>query len=167
MGACRGILILQHESSPKIYRKLARVLSGTVSRNRPEFSALFSEAATRVLFQHSFCKFKRERSENVLGKSDFYRPLMVLAEQWQCSLYANVLFVQSSVPTMFLHFFANGRVTNGRVPNFQPFFPCPQEATPNLRHFRGQNPRSFFSRRFLWVLNPSRRRCFRMPISLC
>ena len=43
---------------------------------------------------------------------------MLLAEQWQCSLYANVLFVQSSVPTMFLHFFANGRVTNRRVPPF-------------------------------------------------
>ena len=39
-----------------------------------------------------------------LGKSDFYWLLMVLAEQWQCSLYANVLSVQSSVPTMFLHF---------------------------------------------------------------
>ena len=34
-----------------------------------------------------------------LGKSDFYWPLMVLAEQWQCPLYANVLSVQSSVPT--------------------------------------------------------------------
>ena len=41
---------------------------------------------------------------------------MVLAEQWQCSLYADVLSVQSSVPTMFLPFLANGRVTNGRVP---------------------------------------------------
>ena len=30
---------------------------------------------------------------------------MVLAEQWQCSLYANVLSVQSSVPNMFLHCF--------------------------------------------------------------
>ena len=59
-------------------------------------------------FHHSFCKFKRERSENVF----------VPAEQWQCSLCANVLFVQSSVPTMFLQFFANRRVTNGRVPPF-------------------------------------------------
>ena len=63
-----------------------------------------------------------------LGKSDFYWPLMLLAEQWQCSLYANVLFVQSSVPTMFLHFLANGRVTNRRVPPFpifeHVFFPC-------------------------------------------
>ena len=67
---------------------------------------------------HSFCKVKRERSENVFGESDFYWPLMVLAEQWQCSLYANVLFVQSSVPTMFLHFFVNGRVTNRWVPPF-------------------------------------------------
>ena len=50
-----------------------------------------------------------------LGKSDFYWPLMVLAEQRQCSLYANVLSVQSSVPAMFLHFFANGRVTNRRA----------------------------------------------------
>ena len=33
-------------------------------------------------------------------------------------LYANVLSVQSSVPTMFLHCFANGRVTNRRVPPF-------------------------------------------------
>ena len=66
-------------------------------------------------FHHSFCKFKRERSENVFGKSDFHWPLMVLAEEWHCSLYANV---QSSVPTMFLHFFANRRVTNGRVPPF-------------------------------------------------
>ena len=40
---------------------------------------------------------------------------MVLAEEWHCSLYANV---QSYVPTMFLHFFANRRVTNGRVPPF-------------------------------------------------
>ena len=52
-----------------------------------------------------------------LGKSDFYWPLMVLAEQWQCSLYVNVLSVQSSVPSMFLHFL-NGRVTNQRVPPF-------------------------------------------------
>ena len=46
----------------------------------------------------------------VLGESDFYWPLMVLAEQWQCSLYANVLPVQSSVSAMFLRFLANGRV---------------------------------------------------------
>ena len=51
-----------------------------------------------------------------LGKSDFYWPLMVLGKQWQCPLYANVLSIQSSVPTMFLHFLANGRVTKGRVP---------------------------------------------------
>ena len=49
-----------------------------------------------------------------LGKSDFCWPLMVLAEQWQCSLYANVLFVQSSVPTMFLHFLqTDGLQTDG------------------------------------------------------
>ena len=61
-------------------------------------------------FHHSFWKFKRERSENIfVGKSDFYWPLMVLAEQRQCSLYANVLSVQSSVPTMFLHLLANRR----------------------------------------------------------
>ena len=48
---------------------------------------------------------------------------MLLAEQWQCSLYANVLFVQSSVPTMFLHFFANGRVTNRRVSPFPKLVP--------------------------------------------
>ena len=73
-------------------------------------------------FRHSFCKFKRERSENVFGKSDFHWPLMVLAEQWQCSLYANVLSVQSSVPTMFLQLFwpcsiknAVAHVMNSRV----------------------------------------------------
>ena len=49
-----------------------------------------------------------------LGKSDFYWPLMLLAEQWHCSLYANVLFVQSSVPTMFLHFLqTDGLQTDG------------------------------------------------------
>ena len=74
-------------------------------------------------FHHSFCEFKRERSENVfVGKPDFYWPLMVLAEQRQCSLYANVLSVQSSVPTMFLHLLANRRVTNGRVPPFPTFW---------------------------------------------
>ena len=53
------------------------------------------------------------------GKSDFYWPLVVLAEQWQCSLYSNVLFVQSSVPGFVpSFFFAKGRVTNGRVPPF-------------------------------------------------
>ena len=65
-----------------------------------------------------FAKLRGNVVRTFLGKSDFYWPLMVLAEQWQCSLYANVLFVQSSVPTMFLHFFANGRVTNRRVPPF-------------------------------------------------
>ena len=65
-------------------------------------------------FHHSFCKFKREHSENVFGKSDFHWPFMVLAEQWQCSLYANVLSVQSSVPTMFLHFLqTDGLQTDG------------------------------------------------------
>ena len=49
-----------------------------------------------------------------LGKSDFHWPLMVLAEQWQCPLYANVLSVQSSVPTMFLHFLqTDGLQTDG------------------------------------------------------
>ena len=43
-----------------------------------------------------------------------FRPPKVLAEQWQCSLYANVLSVQSSVP-MFLHFFlqTDGLQTDG------------------------------------------------------
>ena len=59
----------------------------------------------------------------LLGKFDFDWPLMVLAEQWHCSLffpmsYANVLSVQSSVPTMFLLLLANRRVSNGRVPPF-------------------------------------------------
>ena len=73
-----------------------------------------------LYFSHSipFAKLRGNVVRTLLGKSDFYWPLMVLAEQWQCSLYANVLFVQSSVPTMFLPFFANGRVTNRRVPPF-------------------------------------------------
>ena len=38
----------------------------------------------------------------------------MVAEQWQCSLYANVLSVQSSVPTMFLHFLqTDGLQTDG------------------------------------------------------
>ena len=45
-----------------------------------------------------------------LGKSDFYWPLMVLAGQRQCSLYANILSAQSSVPTMFLHFLQTDRI---------------------------------------------------------
>ena len=78
-----------------------------------------SEAATRALFfTIPFANLRGNVVRTFLGKSDFYWPLMLLAEQWQCSLYANVLFVQSSVPTMFLHFFANGRVTNRRVPPF-------------------------------------------------
>ena len=51
-----------------------------------------------------FAKLRGNVVRTFLRKSDFYWPLMLLAEQWQCSLYANVLFVQSSVPTMFLHF---------------------------------------------------------------
>ena len=49
------------------------------------------------------------------GEVCFLLALMVLAEQWQCSLYANVLSVQGSVPTMFLQFLATGQVTKGRV----------------------------------------------------
>ena len=53
-----------------------------------------------------------------LGKSDFYWALVVLAEQWQCSLSANgplcPEFCSYYVPSIF----ANGRVTNGRVPPF-------------------------------------------------
>ena len=66
-----------------------------------------------IFLNDSFCKFRRERSENVFGEVRFL--LMVLAEQWQCSLYANVLSVQSSVPTMFLHFFlqTDGLQTDG------------------------------------------------------
>ena len=52
-----------------------------------------------------FAKLRGNVVRTFLGKSDFYWPLMLLAEQWQCSLYANVLFVQSSVPAMFLPFF--------------------------------------------------------------
>ena len=51
-----------------------------------------------------------------LGKSVFYWPLMVQAEQWQCSLYANVLPVQSSVPTMFLQFLAKRTGSEGTGP---------------------------------------------------
>ena len=61
-----------------------------------------------------------------LGKSDFYWPLMLLAEQWQCSLYANVLFVQSSVPTMFLHFFCKRTGYKPTGPAFSEF------CTPSL-----------------------------------
>ena len=48
-------------------------------------SALFRHASVFLntrrrpnlyFFHHSFCKFKRERSENVSGKSDFHWPLM-------------------------------------------------------------------------------------------
>ena len=52
---------------------------------------------------------------------------MVLAEQWQCSLHANVPSVQSSVPTMFLQCFAHRRVTNRRVLPFPNVFPCEQK----------------------------------------
>ena len=75
-------------------------------------SPFFRRRPNLYFFHHSFCKFKRERSENVFGKSDFHWPLVVLAEEWHCSLYANV---QSSVPTMFLHFLlqTDGLQTDG------------------------------------------------------
>ena len=59
-------------------------------KNRCDFGAL------SILFAN----LRGNVTRTFLGKSDFYWPLMVLAEQWQCSLYANVLSVQSSVPTM-------------------------------------------------------------------
>ena len=65
-------------------------------------------------FTISFAILRGNVMRTFLEKSDFYWPLMVLAEQWQCSLYANVLTVQSSVPTMFLHFLkTDGLQTNG------------------------------------------------------
>ena len=39
-----------------------------------------------------------------LGKSDFYWPLMVLAEQWQCSLLSNVL-CQCPLCTQFCSYY--------------------------------------------------------------
>ena len=73
---------------------------------------------TCTFFTIPFANFRGNVMRTFLGNSDFYCPFMVLAEQWQCSLYANVLSVQSSVPTKFLHFLANGRVTKGWVPPF-------------------------------------------------
>ena len=74
-----------------------------------------SEAAKRALFfVIPFAHLRGNVMRTILGKSDFYWPVMVLAEQWQCSLYANVLSVQSSVPTMFLHFLqTDGLQTDG------------------------------------------------------
>ena len=46
-----------------------------------------------------FAKLRGNVVRTFLGRSDFYWPLMLLAEQWQ-------------------YFFANGRVTNRRVPPF-------------------------------------------------
>ena len=67
------------------------------------------------LLHHSFCKFKRERSENVFGEVWFLLALDGPSRTVAMSLYANVLLVQSSVPTMFLIFFANGRVPPFRI----------------------------------------------------
>ena len=44
VGACRGLLSLQHESGPEFYQKLARILSRILSRNRPEFFSPFFPA---------------------------------------------------------------------------------------------------------------------------
>ena len=78
-------------------------------------TAVFSEAAKGVLFSTiPFANLRGNAMRTFLRKSDFYWPLMVLAEQWQCSLYANVLSVQSSVPTMFLQFLqTDGLQTDG------------------------------------------------------
>ena len=91
---------------PLVLRVECKSLFSPFSRQNHLFS---SEAATRVLFSPFLLQFKTLKLRgNVVrtffGESDFY-----------C---ANVFFVQSSVPTMFLQFFANGRVTNGRVPPF-------------------------------------------------
>ena len=75
----------------------------------------------------------------LLGKSDFYWPLMVLAEQWQCSLCANVLSVHISVPTMFPLLLANGRVTNGRVPPFPILRHSIAKSVEVQKWFRGQS----------------------------
>ena len=47
---------------------------------------------------------------------------MVLAEQWQYSLYANVLSVQSSVPSMFLYFFGKRTGYEGTGTAFSDFW---------------------------------------------
>ena len=81
-----------------------------------------------------------------LGKFDFYWPLMVVAEQWLCSLYANVLSVQSSVPTMFLQFWANGGVTKGRV---RPFLSSKiAQQYPLTRKYYENNPWELLFRNF-------------------
>ena len=87
---------------------------------RPHFHLDFKvnsrrRGQTRIFLTIPFTKLRGNVVRTFLGKSDFYWPLMLLAEQWQCSLYANVLFVQSSVPTMFLHIFlqTDGLQTDG------------------------------------------------------
>ena len=66
-------------------------------------------------FHHSFCKFKRERSENVFlgGESDFYCRTVAMLSVCHCSLCPELCsyYVPSGRVT-------NGRVTNGRVPHF-------------------------------------------------
>ena len=69
---------------------------------------------TCTFFTIPFANLRGNAMRTFLGKSDFYWPLMVLAEQWQCSLYANVPSVQNSVPTMFPHFLqTDGLQTDG------------------------------------------------------
>ena len=63
-----------------------------------------SNLAVVYFFTIPFANLRGNVTRTFLGKSDFYWPVMVLAEQWQCSMYANVLSVLGSVPTMFLQF---------------------------------------------------------------
>ena len=76
---------------------------------------------TCTLFTIPFANVRWNVMRTILGKSAVYWPLMVLAEQWQCSLHANVFSVQNYVPTMSLQFLANGRVTKGQVPPIPTF----------------------------------------------
>ena len=62
----------------------------------------------------------------------FLGSLISTGPWWSSQSSGNALCIQSSVPTMFLHFFANRRVTNGRIPPF-----------PNLGLFC--NPRRLIS----------------------
>ena len=123
----------------RIPAQKVKSLRGGLSRKRPNL----------YFFHHSFCKFKRERRENFFGEVWFLlaldgpsKTVAMLSFIFPMS-YANVLSVHSSVPSMFLLFVANRRVTNGRVPPF-PTLRLPAHPPERVKN---ESPRDFASRK--------------------
>ena len=87
--------------------------------NMKNRSSYVGGGQTCTFVHHSFCKFKRERNENVFGEVRF---LLAFVDPSKNSGDALCIPMSSLSRVLFLlcsfHFFANGRVTKGQATPF-------------------------------------------------